>query len=544
MGLFDTKSGSSGYEQTQVNKNLPNYVTPVTVGYFNDLNKYMESDPNRYITPINQAQMELFGGIGTDANTLRELSNDPSRLFLGPADPSQYQYAPLYGGADPYYQNALTSANNAVTMGSSIAPAALPDRYGVTNVADLGNRGFVNADIGILGNAAKANYTGYNAPQLGNAQTWQGTGYDAALVGDISRLLNGNAAQASSASLLDNLSAYQNPFLQNVVDATMADFTDYAGQQRAELARKGAAAGAFGEGRFGLAEGQLEGELARARATTDAGLRSDAFQFGANLSNLDAARRQEVALANAGWSNERDLARADLGLQGRLADTSAINASRSALAAARNQAASENTLAANTRTLNQANFNRDAAKYLADASNQSESDYAAALNDFAKTRFGEQSLTNRANAETQNQAIADTFAARTQAAQQDATAQNAINSEFFTTQADLNKSNADLALRQADLQRLNASNLADIAQSYGQNTRADIEQKQALADYLWQIQQQRTLAPLTQLQTAGGLIDPALINAVSGQSIDVRNASNSSGGGNGLGIIAAGLSLL
>lgn len=97
----------------------------------------------------------------------------------------------------------------------------------------------------------------------------------------------------SSASLLDGLGSYMSPYTQNVVDTSLADFDHNAGQTRAQQTLDMAGSGAFGGSGSALTRSGTEGELARARASLDAGLRDQAFNTGAGLSNQDASRRQD-----------------------------------------------------------------------------------------------------------------------------------------------------------------------------------------------------------------------------------------------------------
>lgn len=129
----------------------------------------------------------------------------------------------------------------------------------------------------------------------------------------------GTTDRINASSLLEGLDNYLNPVLSKVVDTTLNDFDVDAGRTRAAQAAAGARAGAFGGSRFGVREAQTEGELSRARASTDANLRYQAFDTAADLSDRDAARRQAAAVANQN-ANIADL--------GRLADVDMSNADR------------------------------------------------------------------------------------------------------------------------------------------------------------------------------------------------------------------------
>lgn len=92
---------------------------------------------------------------------------------------------------------------------------------------------------------------------------------------------------------------YLNPYLQQVVDASAADFDAHAGQVRAQQALDLAGAGAFGGSGTALTQSMTEGELARGRASTLAGLRSQGFQTALGAAAGDADRATQARIANA-----------------------------------------------------------------------------------------------------------------------------------------------------------------------------------------------------------------------------------------------------
>lgn len=127
---------------------------------------------------------------------------------------------------------------------------------------------------------------------------------------DLISLQATGAPQISAASLLDNLSGYSSPYTNDVVNSTLADMDAAAGKTRAAQDLALAGAKAFGGSGAALTKSATEGELARARATQEAQLRDAAFTTGANLSNLDAGRRQEASTTNANlkMQNRQDIA--------------------------------------------------------------------------------------------------------------------------------------------------------------------------------------------------------------------------------------------
>ncbi len=115
----------------------------------------------------------------------------------------------------------------------------------------------------------------------------------------LANLANSPTPSVSAASLLDNLESYSNPFQQRVTDAAMADFDADAGRTRAMQDLALAGQGAFGGSGAALTKSMTEEQLARTRNSSLANLLSQGFTTSANLSNLDAERRQQASTTNA-----------------------------------------------------------------------------------------------------------------------------------------------------------------------------------------------------------------------------------------------------
>lgn len=125
--------------------------------------------------------------------------------------------------------------------------------------------------------------------------------------------LMGQAAPSVSAeSLLDNLSAYMNPYRDMVTNAQMADFDADAGRTRANQTLQMARQGAFGGSGAALTRSLTEGELARARNAQLSKSLTDMFNTGASLSNQDSDRRQQAAVSNAQLAQQHNQWRGQL----------------------------------------------------------------------------------------------------------------------------------------------------------------------------------------------------------------------------------------
>lgn len=102
-----------------------------------------------------------------------------------------------------------------------------------------------------------------------------------------------------SASLLDGLSNYYNPFQSQVIDASAADFDHNAAMQHAQRTLDEANSGAFQGSGAALATTMGDDNSDRARASLLSGLRSQGFDAATALSGQDAQRRQDASSANA-----------------------------------------------------------------------------------------------------------------------------------------------------------------------------------------------------------------------------------------------------
>lgn len=81
---------------------------------------------------------------------------------------------------------------------------------------------------------------------------------------------------------------YQNPYMKDVVDTSLTDYDQ--GVAEARNALRAGNAGAFGNKRYGVAEGQFGADAAAGRGSLAANLRSGAFNTAAGLGMQDANR--------------------------------------------------------------------------------------------------------------------------------------------------------------------------------------------------------------------------------------------------------------
>ena len=116
--------------------------------------------------------------------------------------------------------------------------------------------------------------TGFNAstvdPRMANVSTWAG----------------------------QSLDPYMNPYTNSVINANQADMQNSYLEADNALKSQGAAANAFGNNRFGLAQGQLAADSVRDQSLMSAQLRSQGFNTAAGLLSGDVDRQNTFALAN------------------------------------------------------------------------------------------------------------------------------------------------------------------------------------------------------------------------------------------------------
>lgn len=127
------------------------------------------------------------------------------------------------------------------------------------------------------------------------------------------------------------MSDYQNPYMTDEVDASLADYD--RGADEARTALRAATAGAFGNKRTGVAEGQFGADSALDRAKLAADLRAGGFNTAASLGMQDANRALAADQSNQSAALQAAMANQASGLQAALA-----NQARGLEAATANQA--------------------------------------------------------------------------------------------------------------------------------------------------------------------------------------------------------------
>lgn len=139
------------------------------------------------------------------------------------------------------------------------------------------------------------------------------------------------AQQASSRSLLDlDLDGYMNPYLESVVDTSLAGFDEQRGMQEAEMRAQQARNQKFSGSGDAIRRAMFDRGTLQDRTGIEAGLRKEGYDRATGLAMSDLDREAETSRFNAGQSNtmtvaERDAQLRGAGLLGDLSNNQAAN---------------------------------------------------------------------------------------------------------------------------------------------------------------------------------------------------------------------------
>ena len=142
-------------------------------------------------------------------------------------------------------------------------------------------------------------------PTFGGATIQQLQGPTAAQIGSV------QAPQFRG--LLDaDISAYQSPYQQQVIDFALQDIQRQSDLARGQAQSRAIGAGAFGGSRSALIESEATRPFAEQMARTAAGLRESGFQQAQQAAQADLARQQQLGVFGAEQAQQRALQQAQL----------------------------------------------------------------------------------------------------------------------------------------------------------------------------------------------------------------------------------------
>ena len=187
-----------------------------------------------------------------------------------------------------------TSTSTKAATSSSTATPTVPSWITQPLQSDVSN-------ISALGNVPASSYV---APQTGLQLQANQQGADT-LSGTNPNYTAGAANIAANSSIGANqINQFLSPYLSNVLNSSNAQFDQNSAMQNANLEAQGAANGAFGGSRFGVAQGVLGGQQSLARG-----------QLDSNILNTGYNTATQTALANAGLGLTAGQAQGNLGSQ-------------------------------------------------------------------------------------------------------------------------------------------------------------------------------------------------------------------------------------
>lgn len=148
-------------------------------------------------------------------------------------------------------------------------------------------------------------------PTFGGATIQQLQGPTAAQIGTV------QAPQFRG--LLDaDISAYQSPYQQQVIDLALQDIQRQSDLARGQAQSRAIGAGAFGGSRSALIESEATRPFAEQAARTAASLRQSGFQQAQQAAQADLARQQQLGVFGAEQAQQRALQQAQLAQQAEL----------------------------------------------------------------------------------------------------------------------------------------------------------------------------------------------------------------------------------
>ena len=142
---------------------------------------------------------------------------------------------------------------------------------------------------------------GFSPDQLRQFQATRGL-FESGMGYDPTKALQGLAQEqrpmtGQAASLLgQDIGAYQSPYQQQVIDATMRDIQRQADIARGSAQERAIRAGAFGGSRSAIIESESQRPYAEQMARTAAGLRQSGFEQAQRAAEADVARQQQMQM--------------------------------------------------------------------------------------------------------------------------------------------------------------------------------------------------------------------------------------------------------
>ncbi len=386
----------------------------------------------------------------------------PWQQYTGQVSNLMNSGQPLVAGASPLQQQAFNNASNLSGGGWFDQAAGMAMQAG-------------NAGPNYSGQAAQAGVTGYNGQgyqaQTYNPATGQAQGYTPNTIDwsqfGVDRATVGPMAQASNRDMSrEDIDRLMNTGLNDLIDASRADYEASAGHSRAQQASAAAMNGGARNSNNAVQAALMEGELSRAQNTGLSGLRYDAYNTAAGLAQADLARAAQTSQFNAGQTNQGSLAQAQidasrnnliaqLGQTGLLANQNALNQAGQFNAGQQNQFGLANMDALNQAGQFNAGSQNAAAQFGANAQNTANQFTAGAMNNASQFNAAAQNQNNQFNAGQADSALARQLSAAGLLGQL-STGQGANERDNIALQAALGGTQRDIANQTSQASQLAA----------------------------------------------------------------------------------------
>lgn len=230
----------------------------------------------------------------------------------------------LFGNSQNTNQNQNTSQTqngnfNTNSTGTTAGTTAGTSTSSTAGTAPDWVTAAIKAATNATGGLAGANPQSFVAgatPNLQQAGTTalglSGTPWDTnRAIDETNTVINSAAPHMAAATASPFIGSYLDPYQNDVINSTMKDFDQQAGQTRAQDDLALAGSGAFGGSGAALTKSQTEGQLSRARASTLSGLESQNYGQALTAAQQDAQRKQDASATNAqlyGQQLDRQLA--------------------------------------------------------------------------------------------------------------------------------------------------------------------------------------------------------------------------------------------
>lgn len=177
-----------------------------------------------------------------------------------------------------------------------VQPAPQQNPFQQASAAQTDAMGMARGGSGMVNNAA--NYVGSGANMVGTGANVVG-GALGALNPAANRINQGMTQTAA-----DGMATYQNPYEDDVVQASMRDIGNRGLQMQNTLGAQAQAAGAFGGSRHGIAEAELATNTQQQMLDQAAKLRAQGFNTALGASQADLGRQLGAAGQSAGIAGQ------------------------------------------------------------------------------------------------------------------------------------------------------------------------------------------------------------------------------------------------